>query len=161
MPGTSETTSAPHTVGALLTPRPSCKTWPKASTQDAEGQAPPTLVRPFFVKKTTTRLSATLPLLLCHPFSPTVSLPPVNLFILRSVLGPVGRPEHGGEPPAGVLRAEHADGDVEGVLREDPLPRLRLLRPPLPPCRVPRRLLLLQTLQPSQGRQDELRPCIS
>ena len=69
MPGTSETTSVPLTVGALLTPQPSCKTWPKASTQDAEGQAPPTLVRPFFVKKTTTCLSATLPLLLCHPFS--------------------------------------------------------------------------------------------
>ena len=88
--------------------------------------------------------------------------PPVNLFTPRSVLGPVGRPQHGGEPPAGVqLRAEHEDGDVEGVLRENSLPRLCLLCPPLPPSWLPRRLLLLQTLQPRQRRQDELWPCIS
>ena len=152
MPGTSETTSAPHTVGARLTRRPSCKTWPRASTQDAEGQPPPTLVRPFKRKTPPPVCPRPCPCYSVSLFTIQFPPPPVNLFIHRSVLGPVRRPEHGGEPPAGLLRAEHADGDVEGVLGEDPLPRLHLLRPPLPPRRVPRRLLLLQTLQPSQGR---------
>ena len=160
MLGTSETTSALPTVGALLTPPPCCKTWPRASTQDAElGQAPPIPVKTFLVKN---HLSV-------HNLAPAATLspffsgfpPPVNLFTPRSVLGPVRRPQYGGEPPARVLRAEHEDGDVEGVLRENSLPRLCLLCPPLPPSWLPRRLLFLQTLQPRQRRQDELWPCIS